>query len=823
MKERVDFSFENNPRWLDLLAIILLFLMLQTAASQLIATGWVDDLQITWFIVFLGIVLGTALGYSRFSSLGAFFLAFLYGVLIVPWQLGLTLSFEISWRMRLLFMFDAFNLTFNQIENSENVSSPLLFLTVVAIVTFGLSVFAAYMLVRRGEAWKAVIPTGLLMIVVSTYGVKDGTNLFLFGLFVFISLLLIARLSYLHRHVSWNKERTILPADLGYQTTKVIIISVTLLIVFAWSVPALGAGLPSIEDTWRQITDPLDDVRDEVGRIFAPIDTSIGLVGQDIVRDYYGESLPLGRGNLLTDELVLIVEAPKLSPDVPRYYWRARFYDYYQDGRWRTQSGDVKLLTPEEFDLKFEEYKKRWQPNVTINPQRRLATLYTPTDPQWVSRPVEAQLATYLDSAVDVIALHPSPFLNVGDVYFVRASLSQASIAELQSAGVDYADWVKERYLQLPDDITGRTRELARDITAGLQNPYDKAAAITEYLRTNIRYNEVLADVPSDQEKIDWLLFDGREGFCNYYASAEVIMLRSLGIPARLVVGYSQGEISNKPLIGKGLKDEIVSSLGGDLENTGFYTTYIVRQKYAHAWPEVYFPGYGWVEFEPTSAQQLLIRPLGIQVQEANGIINSSGRDVLSQNGLERDHPIMDEEVDQFQDNVTPESNLLYKSYFLPDNFYQILKMVSVLALFWWLISFTCIYKLETVHWSLHLVRFLHRVGINPPGFLERYAILASISPIKRAYYELDRSLHRLGFRSFSTFTPSERGTILLNLLPQARKPIEEVVTAYNILAYSPHGVEHSRSLLQAAWTLRILSYKTLLYHFLRRIRKDFL
>ena len=91
---------------------------------------------------------------------------------------------------------------------------------------------------------------------------------------------------------------------------------------------------------------------------------------------------------------------------------------------------------------------------------------------------------------------------------------------------------------------------------------------------------------PAGQDPLDWFLFHSKKGFCNYYATAEVLLLRSAGIPARMVVGFAQGEF--------------------DPPNH-----YVVRQRDSHAWPEVYFPGIGWVEFEPTSNQAPLELPLG--------------------------------------------------------------------------------------------------------------------------------------------------------------------------------------------------------------------
>ena len=161
-------------------------------------------------------------------------------------------------------------------------------------------------------------------------------------------------------------------------------------------------------------------------------------------------------------------------------------------------------------------------------------------------------------------------------------------MASLRQAGTEYPEWITERYLQLPENITPRTMQLARDITAGLETPYDKTLAITEYLRNTIEYSETITEpLPINQEPIDWFLFDIRKGFCNYYATSQVILLRAVGIPARIAFGYAQGEI---------------------IEGTSSYS---VRELDAHAWPEVYFPTLGWVEFEPTVSQPDLAPPSG--------------------------------------------------------------------------------------------------------------------------------------------------------------------------------------------------------------------
>jgi hypothetical protein len=143
---------------------------------------------------------------------------------------------------------------------------------------------------------------------------------------------------------------------------------------------------------------------------------------------------------------------------------------------------------------------------------------------------------------------------------------------------------VTERYLQLPDTITERTRQLAQQITARHNAPFSKAEAIERYLRREIVYNEQIAAPPPGRDKVDYILFEAKEAYCDYYASSMIVMLRSLGIPARLAVGFAQGDF--------------------DRERNIFH----VVNADAHSWVEVYFPAYGWIEFEPTAAQPAIVR-----------------------------------------------------------------------------------------------------------------------------------------------------------------------------------------------------------------------
>lgn len=147
---------------------------------------------------------------------------------------------------------------------------------------------------------------------------------------------------------------------------------------------------------------------------------------------------------------------------------------------------------------------------------------------------------------------------------------------KLRAASSDYPAQIAETYLQLPD-LDPRIAELARTVTANAPTAYDKAVTLETYLRTRYSYTLNLTGSPGNSP-LSHFLFETRAGHCEYFASALAVMLRTLGIPTREVNGFLPGEYND---------------LGGD---------YIVRESDAHSWVEVYFPGNGWVTFDPTPA-----------------------------------------------------------------------------------------------------------------------------------------------------------------------------------------------------------------------------
>jgi len=171
------------------------------------------------------------------------------------------------------------------------------------------------------------------------------------------------------------------------------------------------------------------------------------------------------------------------------------------------------------------------------------------------------------------------------DGYSVRFNKPEYSIDALTTA--DFSKFAQDnqemaqRYLQLPDTLPQRVVDLAAEITENEENAFSKARAIEKYFSQNgFVYSRENVAVPGlEDDYVDQFLFETKSGYCDNYSTSMVVLLRSIGIPARWVKGFTEGEVIRK-------------STDGDI--------YEVTNNNAHSWVEAYFPNVGWVSFEPT-------------------------------------------------------------------------------------------------------------------------------------------------------------------------------------------------------------------------------
>ena len=288
-----------------------------------------------------------------------------------------------------------------------------------------------------------------------------------------------------------------------------------------------------------------------------------------------GDRMDLRVRGDLPDDIVMRVRSS--APAM----WRGALFDHYDGTVWTSDSGEPANLVgrpPVWYPMPHRGLGPRLPVVQTFYVEtEQPSVIFSANQPDriWYEGPV---------SVDDLGALRTDSTLSAGTVYSVVSTRGSAPARELRSATGSSPPQL-ERYLQLPDALPRRVRDLAARITAGETNAFDKITAIEDYLRDNYRYTLDSPVPPEGRDAVDHFLFDERTGFCEQFASATTVMLRSLGIPARVAAGYTPG---------------------GRNPFTGLYE---VRASDAHAWVEAWFPRYGWYDFDPTFAVPPAVQP----------------------------------------------------------------------------------------------------------------------------------------------------------------------------------------------------------------------
>lgn len=243
-------------------------------------------------------------------------------------------------------------------------------------------------------------------------------------------------------------------------------------------------------------------------------------------------------------------------------YWRVGAYDRY------TGTGWVRTANERSYDGSLPHPPGETE---TVRQQIRAEAPVSVMPAAWKPITVENRSPQVTGFG----GLQPTEQLAAGDNYTVTSAVSRTDPATLRNASTAYPDDLQGRHTQLPDSTPDRIGAYTSNVTANADNSYDTARIIEHHLQQNWNYS--LEVQRPDEHVADTFLFDMERGYCTYFATTMVTMLRTQGIPARMAVGYAPGE-----------------SVG---ENQ-----WVVRGLDSHAWVEVYFPDQGWVQFDPTPA-----------------------------------------------------------------------------------------------------------------------------------------------------------------------------------------------------------------------------
>lgn len=743
-------------RWWDWVSIVLLFFMVETSASRLVTTNWTKFLFLGQTVAYIGYTVGTALGYSRFSARVSRWISLLYMLIFLPLQWTLLIDQTASLEEQFLSVGGRLFFSYSDFFAGRPVEDPIFFITLTTLGFWIIGASAGFQLVRRQNYLAAVLPSAVVLLVIQSYDAREG-RMWIMAFFVFMALLLLGRLNHLANRQSWSERRIFLSPDNNIDLTSIMTIAAGLIILVSWSPPASISGLDSAIRTWSRITQPWRDFTERMENAISALESPSG----GVRGEFYGSELALGRGFPLSDMVMFRVQVPDLPRDQkpPRYYWRGRTYDYYDGNQWYTTGSSLEAYSPAD-SLSTPLPIQATDPARFIFQTGELtySLIYAPSQPVWFSRQGSTRILP-AGGRQEIVSWFAQPALRAGETYQVDAVLINPDTRQLREAGQFLPAWVAEKYLQLPEDVSPRIVELAAEITDEFDNPYDKASAITRYLRDNIEYAETLAQPPRNRDPLEWMLFENKQAYCVYYASAEILMLRSLGIPARMAVGFAEGEHDNA-------EDK-----------------YTVRKLDAHAWPEVYFPGLGWVEFEPTASQPALSRPFPPREDDELG---TSIRDLPLLDGgenLREDFRGLDEEG-----NVAVPEQVEVQP--LNPSLYLIPLLIAFAAL---VIYFSRRYSVPD-RIPVILRATYERAGTPAPAWIRDWERWVNISPIEKAFDSINFSLRLLQGAMPPDATPAERARRLTQLLPKAGKEITALLDEHQTSLYTSRKADALRA-----------------------------
>lgn len=766
---------EKSSRYWDWPSAGLLFLLIETSAVRLAITSWTPDLHVPLLLILLGIALGLALGVSRFQRRAVVWLVIGYSAILLPWQLTASMNPKDSAMEHLITLGNRLSAALREFLTRNPVEDYLFFVALVSIGYWLITVTAGYFLTRHGDYPRAVLPAGLATLAVQIYDPHPTIRLWILAVFVFLALLLQGRMYYVYNHLNWKHARVLVTSDAALNLNRQLVTAAAAAVMVSWFFPVSLREMKTVSDFLNRTTRPL---RERLSYAFSAVE-SPRVVGTNS-GDLFGERLGLGLSAVQGNNIIFTVRVNSAEEEPPRYYWRGRVYDHYENGAWTNASTVTENFAPSEGALEIPHQQARFETELTFTIRsNQQSLLYAPAEPVWFDHGGAVSIRLLPGERYDVLAWRAEPAILTGSSYRVRALTGNPSVQDLRGAGENYPEWVASLYLQIPQELDRELQPLAEEITRDASTPYDKAAAITAYLRNEIEYQTFVAPPPPGTDPALWVLFEYKRGFCNFSASIEVLMLRSIGIPARMAVGFAEGKYD------------------------GVTNSYTVRRSDAHAWPEVYFPGIGWVEFEPTGNQFPLARPVERTSSEGTALSPASSGPIKEPDIAGPDEPLPEAEKSETAGPSVMVS--IFGTWLVPLS-YILLTAALAGAVIFLNRRYALMERLP-----LYLAGIYAASGNQPPRWLDRWARWAALTPIERSFETVNWSLRKLGHPQPVHATASERAKLLRTLLPSASDSVDALIEEQETALFTSQPGNPARARKAArriVWETRRLQFQ---------------
>lgn len=476
-----------------------------------------------------------------------------------------------------------FRRAFTPNGSSADNSVFLLFLTTL---TFLLAYMTMWLVFHARRPWLAVVANAVVLLINLDQTTND--EFYFLIIFLVLTLLLLVRFTLAENMRHWRRTGLRFSPDLGWdfmQAGAIFAVIVTLipnLLPIAQPDPALVAY-------WNSNQSPLAAVEQRMESLFSGVNGR----GQGGL-SFFSPNLPLvGDVNLPSTQVLHYTVVDNLQNDPTQYLVTETFADYDGLDNWtRGQTVDVnyganKIQPGSTSAYRLNTYKITFDATPAGGERYILAPGSSAAS---FSVPTIAQTSVQTEEPVTWLSQQP---MGNGGTYTAVGYVSTASVNQLaavpypeqtaNSPQAVYPQSILVEYLPTEPPISPLVAQTAQQVTKGSPNMYQAAVALQNYLRT-FTYNPHNPNPPAGKDSTIWFL-QRKEGFCTFFASAMALMGRSLGMPTRVVSGYTNGSLDEKS------------------------HTYVVHGSQAHTWTQIYFGQYGWINFEPTATFTPFFRP----------------------------------------------------------------------------------------------------------------------------------------------------------------------------------------------------------------------
>ena len=568
--------------WESWLTFTLILLAQLPVIGSLQSSEWVEEMPSLITVASFGVITGWLLAQSRLHSSIATAVGMAIGAVVV---LMLVLqrvpitdeSLGTGWWGRwaeFSLRMQAWGTAF---WNAAISTDPLPFVVLLVALVYIVVFLSCWAVVRWQNAWAALIPGGIILLTNISY--LPGQPSLGFIVFLLASVLLVTRMEFLRAGAQWRKEHVALPEFMSLEVMFVGMIVAVTLVAAAWVVPTANHWGP-VARAWDAALEPVTSRVEAFGQLFIGINSK-----REVPVHTFGATLPL-QGKVALGSTPLF----KVTSTAPGNL-RGAVYDEYTGGGWKlTDAAPIPLsgTTVQAAEFGTQKSKAEVRQPVTTQievlgtgvPDRRLLSMGDPLTANVPGRQL-------IDPGALPLGVIPNEPAAPGKSYTTVGTVSAAAVPTLLNSGTAYPQSIVESYTELPATLPPEVAELAKQVAGNARTPYEAARRIEQHLRRNYSYTLEPPPAAARRDAVAAFLFDQKAGYFDQFSSAMAVMLRTMGIPARVATGFV-------------LDPNDVDSV------TKQYT---VTEQRAWAWPEVYFPNLGWVEFNPTPSRPVVVRP----------------------------------------------------------------------------------------------------------------------------------------------------------------------------------------------------------------------